>query len=85
MVQNFETEKVSPLIRPLVWAAGAMAPDGKAPFHYRLALKWKRQAAAEAGRRLLAFAPERVIFAHGRWFEQDGTRLLRQSLGWLVD
>jgi hypothetical protein len=85
LVENFESEKVSPLLRPLVRAAGAMAPDGKAPVHYRFAVNRRRREAAVAARRLLDWAPERVIFAHGRWFETDGTPRLRHSLRWLLD
>lgn len=29
-------------------------------------------------------APGRVILAHGRWFETDGTARLRQSFSWLL-
>jgi hypothetical protein len=33
---------------------------------------------------MVAFAPERVIFSHGRWFERDGTAALKRALSWLV-
>ena len=47
---------------------------------------FKRRAAAarEAARRLVALDPERVIFAHGRWFDRDGAVQLRRSFGWLL-
>ena len=34
--------------------------------------------------RLVALDPERVIFAHGRWFERNGAAQLRRSFGWLL-
>jgi hypothetical protein len=34
--------------------------------------------------RLLARHPERVIFAHGRWFDRDGEARLRRPLRWLL-
>jgi len=51
----------------------------------RLLIDLRRRAAADAARRMLALRPERVIFAHGRWFERDATASLRRSLAWLVE
>jgi hypothetical protein len=85
LIENFEAEKVNPLLRPLVRLVGAMAPDGKAPAYLRFAIKRKRRPAALAAHRMVAWAPERVIFAHGRWFERDGTAQLKRSLRWLLD
>jgi hypothetical protein len=84
LVENFEPEKLNPLMRPFVRAAGAMAPDGMAPAHYRIVLNLHRAKVREAARRILDWAPERVIFAHGAWFESDGTARLRRSLRWLL-
>ena len=84
LVENLEKEKLGPLVRPLMRLAGAMAPDGKAPIYYRMVVKMNRKEAASAARRLLQWAPERVIFAHGRWFDRDGTGQLRRSLRWLL-
>ena len=84
LVENFEAEKLPVLMRPLVRVAGAMAPDGKAPVHLRFAINRKRRAAAEAAQRLVDCAPERVIFAHGRWFDTNGTAQLRHSFRWLL-
>jgi hypothetical protein len=43
-----------------------------------------RSEVAQKAARLVAFDPERVIFAHGRWFERDGAAQLRRSLAWLL-
>ena len=85
LIQNFEPEKISPLVRPLVRLAGAIAPNGKAPVHLRFAINRKRDIAAAAARKLVGWAPERVIFAHGRWFDRDGATQLRRALRWLID
>ena len=61
LVENFEPQKLSRVMRPLIRLAGAMAPDGKAPLHYRFAINRKREQAAAAARRIIAWAPERVI------------------------
>jgi hypothetical protein len=41
--------------------------------------------ARDAGRRLIETRPERVIFGHGRWFDQDAAAQLKRSLRWLVE
>lgn len=84
LVQNFEAEKLPPLMRPLARLAGVTAPDGKAPVYLRAIVRLKGREAKEAAHRLVAFAPERVVFAHGSWFEENGTARLRKSLEWLL-
>jgi hypothetical protein len=84
LVVNLEPQKLPLASRTFAWLTGTLAPDGKAPAYLRLILRMRRREAAEAAARLLAWQPERVIFPHGRWFEQDGTAALRRSLRWLV-
>jgi hypothetical protein len=84
LVQNLEPQKLPFLARTFARLNGALAPDGKAPVYLRLAVRAKRHEASRAAAQLLAWAPERVIFSHGRWFERDGTGQLRRSLRWLV-
>jgi hypothetical protein len=47
LIQLFDPEKVSPLVRPLVHLAGAMAPDAQAPVHLRFAINRNREAAQQ--------------------------------------
>jgi len=84
MVVNLEAKKVPAAVRPLVWLFGATAPDGMPPPYVRAIIKLRREAAAQAAARLLAMEPQRVIFAHGRWFERDGAARLRRSFRWLL-
>lgn len=84
LVQNFERRKVPVLMRPIVRLLGVMAPGGSAPLDLRAVIALRRSDAAQAVRALLAMQPERVIFAHGRWFDRDGTAALRQATRWLL-
>ncbi len=84
LVLNLEAPKVPAIVRPVARLFGMVAPDGMPPPYLRALVKLRRQAAAQAASRLLDLRPERVIFAHGRWFEADGTAALRRSLRWLV-
>jgi hypothetical protein len=84
LVVNLEIGKLPFLMRPAVRLLGAAAPDGRAPAYLRLIVRMRRQEAAAAAERMLAFNPDRVIFSHGAWFERDGAARLRRSLRWLA-
>lgn len=84
LVINLEPRTVPALVRPVAQVLGILAPDGMAPTYLRAIVKLRRNEAAAAASRVLEWGPERVIFAHGRWFERDGEAKLRRSLRWLV-
>ena len=84
LVLNLEAEKMPSVMRPLLRLFGSAAPDGMPPPYLRAIVKLRHSEAARAASRLLDLRPERVIFAHGRWFEQDATAALRRSFRWLV-
>lgn len=84
LVMNLEPQKLPALARPGLRLAGVLAPDGRTMPYLRLIVSLKRNDAALAMSRLLARHPERVIFAHGRWFDRDGEVALRRSLRWLL-
>ncbi len=84
LVLNLELEKLPAAARPLGRLLGVVAPDGRAPLYLRAMVRLRRREAASAVSRVLAWEPERVIFAHGRWFERNGAAALRRSLRWLV-
>jgi hypothetical protein len=85
LVVNLEADKLPAAVRPAMRLLGMVAPDGMPPAYLRAIVKLKRRAAAAAVETLLALGPERVIFAHGRWFERDGTAALRHSMRWLLE
>lgn len=84
LVLNLEPAKLPPLARQLARLIGATAPDGKAPIYLRLVIGLKREPATRAAVQMIAWQPQRVIFTHGRWFDQDGTAALKRSLAWLL-
>lgn len=84
LVLNLEAERLPALLRPVARMFGVVAPYGMPPPYLRAIIRWRHRAAARAAERLLALEPDRVIFAHGRWFERYGTTALRRSLRWLL-
>ncbi len=87
LIENFEPEKISSrLVRFLMRVGGVSAPHGGLPRDLRQTFTWRHKrelrAAVEA---MIAWDPERIIIAHGRWLETDGTAELRRVFGWLLD
>lgn len=86
LIENFELAKMgSPLQRWLVRLGGVAAPDGQAPRDMRLTFARHKPAVRKAVEQMITWQPERVIFAHGQWFETDGTARLKHAFRWLLD
>jgi hypothetical protein len=83
LIENFEPEKVGGGYGWLVRLAGAAHPDGKAPIDLRLTFFGRKDEAHASFKRMLAWGPEKVVMAHGRWHERDGTKELRRAFRWL--
>jgi short-subunit dehydrogenase len=84
LVQNLDLDHLSATNEAAANLLGISGPDGKAPLYLRLLLRLGGRSVGAAAERLVSLAPERVIFAHGDWFQTDGTERLRQSLRWVV-
>lgn len=83
LIENFETSKMpTTWMRWLVRLAGVADPHGGMPLDMRLTFWRERRALKDAIRRMIAWQPERVVIAHGRWFERDGTAALRRAFKW---
>lgn len=82
LVQNLEPGRLPPLSRLAMRLVRSTSAE--IPLHVRLALNMRRDSVVPALWRMLAFKPERVIFAHGRWFEERGAERLRAALGRFV-
>jgi hypothetical protein len=84
LIENLEPRNLRWWVIPLAWLGGVLAPNGAMPRDMRQTFQGDRAALREAIERMLAWAPERVIIAHGRWFERDGAGELRRAFGWLL-
>ncbi|MFC3123967.1 DUF4336 domain-containing protein [Pseudoroseomonas globiformis] len=82
LVQAFEPQRLPAVVRPMVRAMGTMAPEGGTPRHLRAVLALKHADAKAAARRITAWAPQRVIFAHGTWFAENGAARLARAMHW---
>jgi len=84
LVQNLDPDHLSAANEAAASLLGIAKPDGKAPIYLRLLLRLGGRSVQAAAERLVSLAPERVIFAHGDWFETEGAERLRRSLRWLL-
>ena len=85
LVLNLEDERVPAPTRAYARATGTRAPRGSTPRYLRAAIRLRRRDAAAAVERILAWEPERVLFAHGRPFEENGAERLRRAMAWLLE
>lgn len=83
LIENFEPGKVSTRLGWLLRLSGAAHPDGKAPLDLRLTFWGQKEPARQSLHRMLQWEPEKIILAHGRWYETDGTAELRRAFRWL--
>lgn len=84
LIENFEDRTLPWWMRPLARLAGVHAPDGQMPRDMRLTFRGHEDDLRAAVEQMLAWNPERVIIAHGAWFQQDGTQALRRAFRWLL-
>lgn len=83
LIENFEPAKLdSVMLRWLTRIGGVQDPDGSMPRDMRLT--YRRASLRPAVERMLAWQPERVILAHGRWYGADGAQELRRAFDWLL-
>ena len=85
LIENFEASHVtSRWLRLLIRCAGVMHPDGKAPWDMQQTFRGKRRdALRQVVRTIIGWEPERVLLAHGRWYDHNGTAELRRAFRWV--
>jgi hypothetical protein len=81
LIENFEPGKLGWLARWLTRLGGA---NGSMPRDMRLSYK-NKQALREAVETMIGWNPERIVLAHGRWYEQSGAAELKRAFSWLLE
>ena len=85
LIENFEPDKLgSRLARWLTWLGGVQDPDGQMPRDMRLTFLFRRQVLRQAVETMIAWKPQRIVFAHGRWYDHDAIAELRRAFRWLL-
>jgi hypothetical protein len=85
LIENFELSRVpSRWLRLLLRIGGVLDPDGKSPIDMRLSFFSHRAELRNAVRTMLAWQPERLILAHGRWYDRDAEAELKRAFRWVL-
>ncbi len=79
LIENFEPARMPFWMRPLLWLGGVADPDGKMPADMAWSFRHGRDKLRAAVLRMIGWAPEAVILAHGRWYETNGVAELRRA------
>lgn len=86
LIENFEPQKLDSFaMRMLTRLGGVQDPDGQMPRDLRLTFVKRRNELRAAIEKMIQWNPERIILAHGRWYEKDGVKELRRAFRWLLD
>ncbi len=81
LIENFELEKVEAgWMRLFLRVAGA---TGETPRDLRLFAS--RSTLRRAVETMIAWQPERIVLAHGRWYPNDAVAELRRAFRWLLE
>ena len=86
LIENFETDKTgNPILRMLLHIGGVAAPGGEMPRDLRMTFKSHTAEMRREVEAMIAREPERVVIAHGKWFEENGTEELKRAFHWLLN
>jgi len=77
LIESIETARLPAWARPIIWIAGIDDSDGKMRLDRRM--RFRKAALAHALERMIAWQPERLILAHGRWYTRDAVGELRRA------
>lgn len=83
LIENLEREKLSHGMRWLARLGGVLDPDGKAPLDMRMTFAGRRRFARKCFEKIMAWHPQRVILAHGRWYPENGEAELQRAFRWV--
>ncbi|MBO3461578.1 DUF4336 domain-containing protein [Aetokthonos hydrillicola Thurmond2011] len=83
LIENFELNKVSTWFGWVLKLAGSADPDGKAPLDLRMTFWGQKEQSRNCLKRMLEWNPQKIILAHGRWYENNGTAELHRAFRWL--
>jgi Domain of unknown function (DUF4336) len=79
LIENFEPARMPFWLRPLLRLVGIADPDGKMPWDMAQTFRKHRDQLRGAVERMIGWAPEHIVLAHGRCYHGDGAAELRRA------
>jgi hypothetical protein len=84
LIENFELERVECLwLRLLLRLTGPLHPHGTAPPDMRFSFRRHKAELRAAVAQMRAWAPERIILAHGKWYCVNGEAEVERAFQWI--
>lgn len=84
LIENFEPKWTENRFwRTVYKLAGIADPDGKIPIDFRMTFIGRKDKARKSFEQMLEWKPEKIILAHGRWYQENGTEELKRAFRWL--
>ncbi|MFD1510920.1 DUF4336 domain-containing protein [Lacimonas salitolerans] len=84
LIENFEPTRMPWWARPLLRLGGVCDPDGGMPRDIAASFRRRPEHLRDVVQTMIGWNPERVILAHGRWYDRDGTAELRRAFRGLI-
>ncbi len=81
LVENFEPQHMPWWARPILKLGGVCYPKGGMPRDIALSARRRPEAMREILRWMRGHAPERILFAHGRWIASDAITEITRIFG----
>jgi hypothetical protein len=83
LIENFEASRInSAFMRFLTWVGGVRDPHGSMPRDMRMT--FQQQQLKAAIEKMIDWNPERIVIAHGRWYDRNGRAELIRAFHWLM-
>lgn len=85
LIENFESAYLPWWMRFLARQGRIIDPDGQMPIDMRMTFRGNEDKLRAAVERMIRWGPERVILAHGRWYDRDGVAELQRAFRFVLD
>jgi len=84
LMENFEPKNLSKMLRILTKWGGIQDPDGQMPRDMRMTFSKGRKKLRAAIEQMIDWGPERIILAHGRWYDREAVAELKRAFRWIL-
>ncbi|MDV4145153.1 DUF4336 domain-containing protein [Shimia sp. FJ5] len=84
LIENFEPEKIPWWMRIAGRFGRIIAPDGQMPRDMQMSFMGHHDTLRAGIEEMIGWEPERIVIAHGAWFEGDAVAELRRAFRWVL-
>ena len=85
LIENFEKHKMPWWTRPFLILGGVCAPNGAMPRDMAASFKRRHHHLSQLVKEMISWQPERIILAHGKWFDKNAVNELKRAFYKILD